>query len=399
GLTNTGAVYVEYGGTLTTDGTFTNSGSGSYFEVGIYGAANATVNALSLAGVVRIDQGSTLNITGGGSGVTDVASNTTLRQDGTFEVSGSANALANLATVEGTLELGDQQTTTIASLTNSGIVDVGDCGSGSGCSGTTLHTTGDVTNSGNLYVENGGTLTTDGTFTNAASGHFEVGAFGAAASTIHALNNSGSVQVDASSTLSASNFTNNPGATVTLEAASGGHPGGVLDPLTYTSGGVTTVGAGSTLDVGSGTPGVTGYDQTSDGTLQEEIFGLPSANCTGSAGDCGIINVTGDVTLSGTLDPILENGFDPMNGDSFLFMTFTGALNGAFSSIADQIFGNNTQQWNVTYGNGFVELTANAYTPAPPSAVPEPRSILLFGLGLIALGVGTRLRKRNRRSI
>lgn len=125
--------------------------------------------------------------------------------------------------------------------------------------------------------------------------------------------------------------------------------------------------------------------------MTEILSGVPVSgnNCTGS-GDCGAIDVSGAVKLAGTLDVLLANGFDPANGQSFIFLNFTpGELSGVFSNIADQYFNNDTQQWEVTYNNaaGFVELTAEAFSAPPPSTAPEPASVMLFGAGLAGLGL------------
>jgi hypothetical protein len=234
---------------------------------------------------------------------------------------------------------------------------------------------GTLTNNGSTYIYNSGTLS-------AAS-----------------VTNSSNLYVASGANVSSTAFTNASGATLQLAGFSSSTPGAVLDPLKYSSGGSTSVGSGATLVVGSGTVpgGTTGLYEFGNGTLAEMIFGSPNSSdtCTGSASDCGIIDVAGDVMLSGTLDPLLENGFDPTDGDSFIFLTFSGDRSGEFTSIADQYFDNYTQQWTITYGDGFEALVAAAYSAPPPvTGTPEPATLLLFGAGLMTLGLLARSKRK-----
>ena len=89
---------------LAVSGTLNNSGT-----FGVFGTNNVVnVAALNNTGVLSITATNTLNITGGGLGVTDIAAGSSISLGGSFNVINGQNttsALANLTTVEGGLTL------------------------------------------------------------------------------------------------------------------------------------------------------------------------------------------------------------------------------------------------------------------------------------------------------
>jgi hypothetical protein len=473
-------------GALTVGGTLSNQSTTYLAYLGI-DSGTANVNAISNAGEVYIGGGTTLNLTGGGPGVTDIAAGASYSVSGTFNViNGGArtSALANLATVEGGLTLEDgQTTTTAASLNNSGGMTVWG-------SGTTLAVTRDLTNSGSATMWNGGTLTTTGNLTN--SGHLIVDGSSALAvggnlnnqgflesygaltlggtlnnqstgslyfyggtANVNAISNAGEVSIGGGSTLNLTgggpgvtdiaagatyavvgNFNSINGAVTTGALANLARVEGWLDlqngQTTTTvaslnnSGGIAVVGIGTTLaitgdltnsgnvDVGSGgtltttgdltnsgivnadgallvgsdAPADTGYDQLADGTLAEGII---------SGSDFGSIFSNGPATLAGTLDVLLQGGFDPSIGETFVILSFApGTLNGTFSSIGYEFFNNDTEQWAVTYDNagGQVFLTAEA---AQFTQTPEPPTALLICSCLLTAAYRVRWHRTRRR--
>ncbi len=75
--------------------------------------------------------------------------------------------------------------------------------------------------------------------------------------------------------------------------------------------------------------------------------------------------VPGDVSLNGTLEIVLLDGFSPMDDDAFEIMAFTGSLNGT-------IFTNNTGMpsgWKIDYG-ALVSGKITIYGPNAPAPLP-----------------------------
>jgi hypothetical protein len=96
-----------------------------------------------------------------------------------------------------------------------------------------------------------------------------------------------------------------------------------------------------------------------------------------------VLDVLGTANLNGHLDPVLQNGFVPTVGESFSFMDYESVL-GAFSSIKNLNFNNNTEHWAITYQPTFAVLTAEAGR----ANVPDQGSTLLL-LTLSLLGLAT----------
>ena len=123
-----------------------------------------------------------------------------------------------------------------------------------------------------------------------------------------------------------------------------------------------------------GAPGVlTVVDNyTQYATLMIQIAGT-------NTGDFSVLNVLGSASLSGSLDPLLLNGFVPVIGDSFTFLNY-GSLIGEFSNIKDRVFDNGMLEWSVTYEANHAILTVG------PNTIPDQGStFLLLTLGLLGV--------------
>ena len=151
------------------------------------------VGSISNAGTVSISSTETLNITGGGNGITTVVAGSTIFLGGNINVINnnvSSNGLANLASVAGVLELLNGQTLTVGnvSVASTGQLFLG--------SASTL-IAGNITNSGfvasSSFTSPGNSLTITGTFTNNAGATLDIQS--GDTTTLPTLNNSGTVNV------------------------------------------------------------------------------------------------------------------------------------------------------------------------------------------------------------
>lgn len=276
-VTNSGSFETGFSGggnTVTVSGTFTNN-AGATLELDSSGDV-ASINALNNSGTVTLASGSTLTITGGGNGVTDVVAGSTYNINGTFNVkngSTTTSAFAKLGGIEGTLSLNNGLTTAITPA-----------------SGTLS-----ISNTGNLGVQGGTSLLLTGNLTNA--GAFSTG-FSSGGNTVSV---SGA-------------FTNSAGATASLDGS-----GDVLNVASLNNSGNLTINSGTTLNITGGGQGVT--DVVADSTLS--LDGALNVKNSGKFSN-GLGNLT---TVAGTLsvNDGITNNVTPNGG------TLTIASGGSFN--------------------------------------------------------------------
>ncbi len=157
---------------------------------------------------------------------------------------------------------------------------------------------------------------------------------------------------------------NDPGSPLTnLGTIAGDSPG---EPITL-NGYVKGIGTFANIVV-NGTfapglsPGVVAVETSlvvsPTGTLQIELAG----STTSSEHDQ--VNVTGDVTLEGTLDVDLLLSYDPDHGESFTVLTWTGARNGTFDAFDGlDLSTDNTKSLAAVFDDVLGELTLTAAIP------------------------------------
>jgi autotransporter-associated beta strand protein len=135
---------------------------------------------------------------------------------------------------------------------------------------------------------------------------------------------------------------------------------------------------------GPGTLTVNSYTQMSGSTLLIDIAGP-------NTGQFSVLDVLGNANLNpnALLLPVLQNGFVPTVGESFIFMDCL-ALTGTFF-IFDRNIDNAMEHWNVTYQSKDAILTV---APGNVTVPDRGSTVLLLTLSLLGLARVTKWRSR-----
>ncbi|HVP49988.1 MAG TPA: PEP-CTERM sorting domain-containing protein [Candidatus Bathyarchaeia archaeon] len=360
------------GNTLTITGTLTN---GNYFAMFGFGTGDhATIASLTnnAGAIVDVEDGSTLTITGNvtnnAAGPQGIYTSYTGTGGNTINIGGTLtnNGMFGLESA------GDVVKVTGGVTNNSGAVFALTGGSSATFSATLM-------NAGTVDLENASSLTVHGAATNSGTlATSEFGGTGGNTMTFTALlTNGNGAQIDIngpSDTLKASAGLANSG-TVTVKN------GSTVDPPFLNNLGIVSIDGTSTFVVGTGTASGPGYTQLANGTLGEMI----------TNSNFGQVFVNGSASLDGTLDILLQGGFNPSVGTTYDIILFSpGGLSGVFATIQNQVFNGGTEIWMVNYNDagGYVSLTAaNNQTPTP-----EPATFFMLGSGLLGIAYTARRR-------
>jgi fibronectin-binding autotransporter adhesin len=333
-VSNSGEVTTGFSGgtnTVNVSGTFTNATASSGLI--LYSTTDTVnVNALSNSGFIEIGttpgSGAKLTITGGGQGVTNVVAGSSIELFGSFNVkngSTTTSALANLASVEGTLDIENNQAMSVnpgggtLTIASGGMVEL----SGTAASTTTLSFTGNANNSGtfNTGFEGGSnTLTVTGTFINNLGGVLElyagtgIGSTGTDLVNIATLSNAGTVilagtgstlDITGTGTLTNSGTLEITQGTLKFSASSATLTGSGTVTLGNSSGTETSViqvGSSDTGKLTNSNNTITGFGNLGNGTLTLVNKGTINANGQVSSGALTVQPGSGGLTNTATLE-------------------------------------------------------------------------------------------------
>ncbi|MGD0543799.1 MAG: hypothetical protein ABSB65_05260, partial [Candidatus Acidiferrales bacterium] len=365
-VSNTGGFYTDGGSTVTVSGAFTNNPGGFVYLQNSGDVLN--VGSLSNSGEVYITTGATLNLTGGGSGITDVLAGSSLYVAGTLNVVNGgtpSNGLASLTTVAGTLAWENGQTLTDTPM--GGTLTINSGGALETYGASTLSVVGSVSNAGDLYTDGGSTVTVSGTLTNSNFVYLESSGD---VLNVNALTNTGEIYIAAGAALNltggGSGITDvAAGSSLyvngTLNVINGGTPSNGLANLTTVAGTLswangqtlTDTPTGGTLTVNSGGS----LEVYSDSTLLVSNLSNSGNLYTDAK---GTVTVSGTLTNSGSV--YLESSGDVLNvatltntsaGTVFLDPGATLNLTGAASTNSKTI---------TLDGGGILEISASKVT-------------------------------------
>jgi hypothetical protein len=229
-----------------------------------------------------------------------------------------------------------------------------------------------VSNDGSFTLANGVSFTTPGDFTN--SGSLTISGSGNQMAIAGTFFDSGGLTIDAGSTFTAGAVALSQGGTL--------NGGGTINGNLINDGGTINPGDPQTLNI-------TGFfDEGSLGTIDIDLA---------SAASFDEINVTGNVTLGGTLDLTLEPGFDALLGQEFQILTWSSSESasevGDFFVFHYQTFDNGTLEFQEAFFYGASSNGLELVVVAAPAPLPEPSpAAMMFGAMAVG-GVLWRLRR------
>ncbi len=375
-------------GRVENAGTVTVGATGTYRQTSNpQGVTSTTVNTgtFTNAGMVRIGEGTIFsNFPRLEHGSPPPVGGHYLQQSGgTTQIDGSFSSFGGRVTNEGAITVGATGT---YGQTRSG--------AGVGATPTTINS-GTFANAGSTVI-NAGTFTNHGTVTN--SGIFQVGVVGPAAVINYGgVVNAGTFEVAAAGQVTGTgSYVQNAAAAHTIVNGTFAHN------ISLQAGSLTGTGTiqGSVLNSGGLLlPGNNGLGTlTIKGQYAQGFSGTFGVNLAG-VNSYGLLAVQGTgaaVALNGFLTIGLLNGFSPSLGNTFGVLTCTGCtMSGSLLGLSLPTLASGLD-WSVRVVDALGTLQL-AVVSTPTASAPEPATLLLVGIGFVAL-VGWRRRQARARS-
>jgi fibronectin-binding autotransporter adhesin len=359
---STGLIALDNASTLTNTGTFRNSGI-------VNTGATAGGNAINVTGAIFNTSAGMINLTG----LSD-----TMTATGHFINSGAVSLSGNSA-----------------SFSSGGLANKSGATITLSADGNTISSSSWASNKGAImFSGTNGQVSSAGDFTNAGTGVITMSGSGDKLFTSGTANifNSGTVTIgDAETVTAGGNYTQAAGTTT---VATGGNLGAVEIDL---QGGLLTGGGTVTgellVEGGTLSPGdpqsfdvLGSYVQTSGGILDLDFAGFANPD----AGNYDQIDVTGAVSLGGTLDLTLEPGFDAALGTEFGIINWTvGDAPGDFNTFNDVTFDGGTRTFAEVFNANGTELDLEVVPTPEPSALS-----MIFCAIVVGAGIAWRSRRR-----
>ena len=277
-LTNSSEFLTSGKSTATVSGTFTNS---NFVDLESSGDV-LNVGTLTNSGEIIINAGATLNITGGGQGITTVVAGSNLIVAGTLNVingTTTTNGLANLTTVAGNLTWENGQTLTDTPTGGTlSIVSGGELA----IQNASKLVVANISNSGTFVTSGGSTATVSGTFTN--NNFVELESSGD-------VLNAGTLTNGSTAT-----FDVQPGATLNLTGATSSNAGAI----NLNSGGILEISASKVTISGTGKINLSGAGSVIEGALSTDVLTLAKGATIDGSGNIGNNLMT--LNNQGTID-------------------------------------------------------------------------------------------------
>ena len=367
--------------TIHAGGTFSNNGLISMGADTLYAAANSgnTTAALNGTGVLTLAGGQIV----GDSGVDFVnGAGHTIQGTGSF---GSLNSVTNngiLRALGGDIHVYSNLTNYASHTLTGGTYDA---------TGDIYINGGDInTNAASLILHGNGTLRDNTALANLLENlqsNTSAGSVSLRDSKFLATSgftNAGSVTIDASSAWSngGTAYVQTAGSTQvdgTLRTNGAGDSAGDLELEGGTLLGTGRVVANVTNSAGTVAPGDSTGTLTIQGDYTQQTGGEMDVFFADTS-NFGVLNVTGNANLDGTLRVTVDSGFDPALGEQFIVL-FSNALTGDFSRFISPAF-HGEQFVESIIGNNVVLTVEGA---PDTSAAPEPAAWLTVAGGLATI--------------